>query len=135
MVIIINIVIDLLYLNSNHSATLLNMNVFYLWYMYISYYNQRNWFLTVWYYSTQIVVEFTNLNKQRKHSIQKAESFQEITSATSLDLPAINRLLSAIQNSDTFVMGEQEDAQEFLTCLLNGLNDEMVEVSVDIYWH
>lgn len=30
-------------------------------------------------------------------------------------------------------MGEQEDAQEFLTCLLNGLNDEMVEVSVDIY--
>lgn len=38
-------------------------------------------------------------------------------------------MLSVIQGNSLFTVGQQEDAQEFLTCLLNGLNDEMVEVS------
>jgi len=39
-------------------------------------------------------------------------------------------MLSAIR-SDTFkVEGRQEDAEEFLSCLLNGLHDEMFEVSL-----
>lgn len=38
-------------------------------------------------------------------------------------------MLSVIQGNSQFTVGQQEDAQEFLTCLLNGLNDEMVEVS------
>lgn len=40
----------------------------------------------------------------------------------------IYKMLSGIR-SDTFVVeGRQEDAEEFLGCLLNGLNDEMMEV-------
>lgn len=41
----------------------------------------------------------------------------------------IYKMLSG-KRSDSFVVeGRQEDAEEFLGCLLNGLNDEMIEVS------
>lgn len=37
-------------------------------------------------------------------------------------------MLSKIRSETFKVEGRQEDAEEFLSCLLNGLHDEMVEV-------
>lgn len=54
---------------------------------------------------------------------------QEIQPGKSFEPNSMYNVLSVIQNNSVFTMGQQEDAQEFLTCLLNGLNDEMVEVS------
>ncbi|KAF5292896.1 hypothetical protein FQR65_LT11148 [Abscondita terminalis] len=46
-----------------------------------------------------------------------------------------HKLLSGVR-SDTFVVeGRQEDAEEFLCCLLNGLNDEMLEVCSNYLIH
>lgn len=37
-------------------------------------------------------------------------------------------MLSKIRSEAFKVEGRQEDAEEFLSCLLNGLHDEMIEV-------
>jgi ubiquitin carboxyl-terminal hydrolase 10 len=38
------------------------------------------------------------------------------------------KMLSKIRSETFKVEGRQEDAEEFLSCLLNGLHDEMIEV-------
>jgi len=37
-------------------------------------------------------------------------------------------MLSKIRSETFKVEGRQEDAEEFLSCLLNGLHDEMIEI-------
>ena len=47
---------------------------------------------------------------------------------TSFEPSSIYRMLSKIRSEAFKVEGRQEDAEEFLGCLLNGLHDEMIEV-------
>lgn len=66
----------------------------------------------------------------REKAARKMDSFQELVPGKPFEP---NSMLSVIQGNSLFTVGQQEDAQEFLTCLLNGLNDEMVEVSRYIF--
>ena len=51
----------------------------------------------------------------------------DIATGPAFEPTCVYRMLSVIR-TDTMVEGRQEDAEEFLSCLLNGLNDEMLEV-------
>ena len=47
---------------------------------------------------------------------------------TSFEPSSIYRMLSKIRSETFKVEGRQEDAEEFLSCLLNGLHDEMLDI-------
>ena len=47
---------------------------------------------------------------------------------TSFEPSSVYEMLSNIRSETFQVEGRQEDAEEFLSCLLDGLHDEMIEV-------
>ena len=51
---------------------------------------------------------------------------------TSFEPSSIYKMLSKIRSETFKVEGRQEDAEEFLSCLLNGLHDEMIEIMKSI---
>lgn len=51
----------------------------------------------------------------------------DIQTGTPFEPTFVYRMLSVIQ-TDSMVEGRQEDAEEFLSCLLNSLNDEMLDL-------
>lgn len=51
----------------------------------------------------------------------------DIPTGPAFEPTCVYRMLSVIR-TDTMVEGRQEDAEEFLSCLLNGLNDEMLDL-------
>ncbi|KAK4872657.1 hypothetical protein RN001_014686 [Aquatica leii] len=82
---------------------------------------------------TKFVKEFHHLPAgmrvgRRLDKNQKKEHNISINCDTPFEPYWFHKLLSGMR-SDTFVVeGRQEDAEEFLCCLLNGLNDEMLEL-------
>lgn len=46
---------------------------------------------------------------------------------TSFEPSSVYKMLSKIRSETFKVEGRQEDAEEFLSCLLNGLHDEMLD--------
>lgn len=81
----------------------------------------------------QFVDEFKLISqKARRGQVRKVDAVQhvDIQPGKSFEPTSMYNVLTVIQNNSAIIIGQQEDAQEFLTCLLNGLNDEMVEVSV-----
>jgi ubiquitin carboxyl-terminal hydrolase 10 len=47
---------------------------------------------------------------------------------TSFEPSSIYKMLPKIRSETFKVEGRQEDAEEFLSCLLNGLHDEMIDI-------
>lgn len=58
---------------------------------------------------------------------KEGEVQYDIPTGPPFEPQCVYRMLSVIQ-TDTMVEGRQEDAEEFLSCLLNGLNDEMLDL-------
>lgn len=77
-----------------------------------------------------------NLIKTRREKAQARKDEQspgggvDILTGPAFEPTYVYNVLKVIRNDTAFpVEGRQEDAEEFLSCLLNGLNDEMLEVS------
>ncbi|KAK7869965.1 hypothetical protein R5R35_013739 [Gryllus longicercus] len=80
----------------------------------------------------EFVNEFSPLSPvsrvNRKEKAQRKDDTIEVQVGAAFEPNYIYKMLSNIQ-SDTFkVEGRQEDAEEFFSCLLNALNDEMLEL-------
>ena len=89
------------------------------------------------YFSSTFIKEFQPLPAGQRVSrrVDKTQK-QDPNVLINCDIPFepiyFHKMLNGMR-SDTFVVeGRQEDAEEFLCCLLNGMNDEMLEVFIDI---
>jgi hypothetical protein len=72
----------------------------------------------------------SRLRDRKEKALRKDDGSIEVQCGAPFEPSYIYKMLNSIR-SDTFkVEGRQEDAEEFLGCLLNALNDEMLEVNV-----
>jgi ubiquitin carboxyl-terminal hydrolase 10 len=72
----------------------------------------------------------SRLRDRKEKALRNNEGSIEVQCGVPFEPSYIYRMLNCIR-SDTFkVEGRQEDAEEFLGCLLNALHDEMLEVIV-----
>lgn len=70
------------------------------------------------------------IGKREKSARNKEENgVVEVATGPSFEPSGIYKILDKVRGGGSFnIEGRQEDAEEFLSCLLNGLNDEMFEV-------
>lgn len=71
----------------------------------------------------QFVTVPVRTGKERSSAKKEEPQF-----GSSFEPSSIYKMLSKIRSETFKVEGRQEDAEEFLSCLLNGLHDEMIEV-------
>lgn len=67
--------------------------------------------------------------KEKQQATKEGSGAGEVVSGPAFEPVYVYKMLSAMPAAFP-VEGRQEDAEEFLSCLLNGLNDEMLEVTV-----
>ncbi|XP_026463635.1 uncharacterized protein LOC113366269 isoform X2 [Ctenocephalides felis] len=82
---------------------------------------------------TQLAYEFMPLPPgarvgRREKGHQRKDELPDVSTGPPFEPLVIHRMLSGFHPNTFQVEGRQEDAEEFLSCLLNGLNDEMVEL-------
>lgn len=61
----------------------------------------------------------------------KKDEVPEIARDTAFEPTVVLRMLQALRTDMFPVEGRQEDAEEFLSFILNRMNDEMIEVKID----
>lgn len=71
--------------------------------------------------------QHSNSTNGQQQQIQQNNT-QPLTCDTAFEPKWMYRALNGVRNDTFQVEGRQEDAEEFLGCLLNGLNDEMLEL-------
>ncbi|KAF6202313.1 hypothetical protein GE061_004711 [Apolygus lucorum] len=85
----------------------------------------------------KFIKEFSQAPPSRFKRMEKLQARKDSTDASSLDMmtdppfepTVIYKILRKMRSEDSFhEEGRQEDAEEFLSLLLNGLNDEMLEL-------
>lgn len=83
----------------------------------------------------KFVREFTPLTeaarmprKDRVHNKRGEDTVIDIHSGVAFEPSYVYTMLKHTSAAAFSVEGRQEDAEEFLSCLLNGINDEMLEV-------
>lgn len=84
-------------------------------------------------FRTQLAYEFMPLPPgarvgRREKGHQRKDELPDVSTGPPFEPLVIHRMLNGFHTNTFQVEGRQEDAEEFLSCLLNGLNDEMVEV-------
>lgn len=93
-----------------------------------------NWVtsLIVWFTNrVELVSNFSSNNKKPiQREIKKKDEVPDIARDTSFEPRVILNMLKAQRNELFPIEGRQEDAEEFLSFILNKMNDEMIEVSV-----
>ena len=83
--------------------------------------------LIVFYFRIEFIDQFEVVSvraSKERGSIKKDDPHF----GTSFEPSSIYKMLSKIRSETFKVEGRQEDAEEFLSCLLNGLHDEMIEI-------
>lgn len=91
----------------------------------------------------KFVREFTPLTeaarmprKDRVHNKRGEDTVIDIQSGVAFEPSYVYTMLKHTSAAGAFsVEGRQEDAEEFLSCLLNGINDEMLEVYIYYIFH
>ena len=64
----------------------------------------------------------------RSHKDRAAAKKEDPYFGTSFEPSVVYKMLSKTKSGTFKVEGRQEDAEEFLSCLLNGLHDEMIDI-------
>ncbi|XP_069112762.1 ubiquitin carboxyl-terminal hydrolase 10-like [Argopecten irradians] len=77
----------------------------------------------------EFVNEFSPYGRNTDRGPQKGRRmFQDITQGKEFEPVNVYKMLQVMQANQTFRLGRQEDAEEFLSCILDGLHEEMASV-------
>jgi ubiquitin carboxyl-terminal hydrolase 10 len=85
-------------------------------------------------FSMEFMHEFNSLPpgakpaRREKALARKGEEVCEVPQGPPFEPSCVYAMLGSIRSAAFKVEGRQEDAEEFLSCLLNGLNDEMLDL-------
>ncbi|CAB3367751.1 Hypothetical predicted protein [Cloeon dipterum] len=83
---------------------------------------------------TEFMQEFNSLPpgakpaRKEKAMARKGDDVVDVPQGPPFEPSCVYNMLGSIRSTAFKVVGRQEDAEEFLSCLLNGLNDEMLDL-------
>ncbi|OWF38010.1 ubiquitin carboxyl-terminal hydrolase 10-like [Mizuhopecten yessoensis] len=77
----------------------------------------------------EFVNEFSPYVRNTDRGSQKGRRmYQDISTGKEFEPVNVYKMLQVMQANQTFKLGRQEDAEEFLSCILDGLHEEMASV-------
>lgn len=82
-------------------------------------------------FRVELVSNFSTSKKYIQREKSRSE-VQDIPRDTSFEPKPILKMLQKLRNDIFPIEGRQEDAEEFLSFILNKMNDEMIEVSLKL---
>ncbi|KAK3596874.1 hypothetical protein CHS0354_029053 [Potamilus streckersoni] len=72
----------------------------------------------------EFVNQFSQMSKPTDKGLKK-QKYQDIVPGPPFEPVYVYKMLQVIANNPHFKYGKQEDAEEFLSCILDGMNEEM----------